>query len=628
MDIANNLYGWIYKENQNNLTQLSENQILTLAENINQVFSDKEPRLTLPRLVVLGTQSSGKSSVLNSIMSMEILPTGKNMVTRTPLDIRLIKIKDTSSGWFEFGQYIDNIWKLDQKINVKTPAPLPDEISAIREYIKKETIRIAGSGMDISFTPIHVRIYASALPNLSLIDLPGLTMVACIDKGQPQNIKDKIEELVISYIKQPKTIVITVMQARTDLETDLGLALVKKYDCDGLRTIGVLTKPDLMNEGTNVSDYLMNNISKSLMLSHGYYVVKNKNEKDSESEKNYFINHPEYKKTVYKERIGVPNLTASLNRILINSIVEMLPSIMSEINTYEKEIILKLREFGQGVPKTKEAKFSLINRYITNFYYDLNNSIESKHDQINTGRLLKEVFTIFKDKLAIIQPFVDKTKYNDAYFKNIAANFEGNHMVFMVPPIQILEATMNDKVLNPLYMLKPDALDCSDEIVKVMNESTKSLIQQSGYKIYPDLAQHILTVTDDLLNELNQKCKKYILDLIDCECKYIWTDSADFKNALASISKNSKFETENIITMLTSYYNCIKENIAHNIPKVIMSFVIRELQESLFTYLFDKTIKVDKLPLLKEDNDVEAKRIFYSDMLARIDKIKKSYNMA
>ncbi len=81
--------------------------------------------------------------------------------------------------------------------------------------------------MNISSKELIINIHSPFVPNLSLIDLPGLTMVACVDKGQPEDIKDRIEQLIISYIQDKKTIILAIMQSKNDLETDIGLALTK-----------------------------------------------------------------------------------------------------------------------------------------------------------------------------------------------------------------------------------------------------------------------------------------------------------------------------------------------------------------------------------------------------------------
>ena len=60
-------------------------------------------------------------------------------------------------------------------------------------------------------------------------------MIACTDKGQPKNIKDKIREMIGNYIKPKKTIILAIMPARTDIEADIALDLIKEYGSDPLR---------------------------------------------------------------------------------------------------------------------------------------------------------------------------------------------------------------------------------------------------------------------------------------------------------------------------------------------------------------------------------------------------------
>ena len=113
-------------------------------------------------------------------------------------------------------------------------------------------------------------------PNLSLIDLPGLTSVAITDKGQPKDIKDQIINLVSTYIKQQNTIILAIISARPDIEADMAMELVKSTDPKGERTIGILTKLDLMNEDSDVSIYLDNNVCSDLKLKYGYFGIRNR----------------------------------------------------------------------------------------------------------------------------------------------------------------------------------------------------------------------------------------------------------------------------------------------------------------------------------------------------------------
>ena len=169
--------------------------------------------------------------------------------------------------------------------------------------------------MNISHQPIYLRIISSQIPDLTLVDLPGMTMVACTDKGQPKDIKDQINNLISKNISDPNTLILAVIPARPDIETDIGLELVKKHDPEGKRTIGILTKIDLMNNNTDITNYLHNNnkyISKDLILNYGYFAV-NCQTCNNKTENDYFYNHSIYSKFKDQNRIGTKNLTKVLD---------------------------------------------------------------------------------------------------------------------------------------------------------------------------------------------------------------------------------------------------------------------------------------------------------------------------
>ena len=643
MEIANNistniinLYSNLFNQNQlNNLIKnLSDNQILNIANEINSLFSDTDlidnkQEIKLPRIVVVGTQSSGKSSVLNSIISMDILPTGQNMVTRTPLDIRLHKLKKNSDGYIEFGKYNSNGWNSEYKIGIHTPIPTEDEIYKIREYIQIKTNELAGNNMNISDIPIILNIYSSDVPNLSLVDLPGLTMVACIDKGQPIDIKERIENLVSTYIKDDKTIVLVVMHSRSDLETDLGLALVKKHDNLGKRTIGVLTKPDLMNQETHIGDYLINNnISKNLMLSYGYYVVKNRTIKEMkdidiikslEYEKQYFQNHSEYKKSIYSHKIGISNLTNNLNKILINSITEILPNVMSQIFILEQKVNNKIQLLGKGIPTTKEGKIALLNKYITNYSQILNDCIESKSNYNNSGKLIKDIFIKYRND--ILKMDIVNNKLTDNYIKDIISNYEGNHMTHSISPILILETYILDNNLKPLNSFLQISYNCIEIICDMLIDTIKKIALIDEFKCYPDLINYISNIIiEDFIIKNKIITKQQIDNLIQLELEYIWTDNKKF---IELLNTNNYINNDFIRKLCNCYIESIKEIINHLIPKIIMKNIIRIIEKDMNIFLYNKIIHDDKINLLKEDDNIEQQRIYYNELKNKIDYIKK-----
>lgn len=117
-----------------------------------------------------------------------------------------------------------------------------------------DTIKVCGSNKDISHIPIIVKIYSRSVVDLTLVDLPGITKIPTGD--QPHDIEAKINELTMAYIKPRSAIIMAVCAANVDLANSDALKLAKKVDTLGERTIGVITKIDLMDEGTNALDLL------------------------------------------------------------------------------------------------------------------------------------------------------------------------------------------------------------------------------------------------------------------------------------------------------------------------------------------------------------------------------------
>ncbi len=142
--------------------------------------SDNLPSLweVLPSIVVIGGQSSGKSSVLEAVVGKDFLPRGSGIVTRRPLVLQLVQSKQ---GAKEYGQFLH---KMSEKFY---------SFDVIREEIEAETHRSLGSGKAVSPDPIHLTIYSPTVPNLTLVDMPGLTKIAI--EGQPKSIVTDIEDM-------------------------------------------------------------------------------------------------------------------------------------------------------------------------------------------------------------------------------------------------------------------------------------------------------------------------------------------------------------------------------------------------------------------------------------------------
>lgn len=184
--------------------------------------------IRLPSIVVIGSQSSGKSSVLECIVGQEFLPKGSNMVTRRPIELTLVNTPEAAANVAEFPALkmfnltdFDQVQKILYDLNMAVPA-----------------------SECISNDPIQVTIRSPRVPDLSLVDLPGYIQVEAAD--QPTELKNKIRELCNRYL-EPPNVILAISAADVDLANSAALRASRLADPRGERTIGVVTKLDLVD---------------------------------------------------------------------------------------------------------------------------------------------------------------------------------------------------------------------------------------------------------------------------------------------------------------------------------------------------------------------------------------------
>ena len=618
----------------NSLTHLATPQILeignvlnAIVENINSDDNSIERKMKLetPKVVVVGTQSSGKSSVLNGILALDMLPIGRNMVTRTPLHLQLIQTSPDSEMVVEFGSYQEGKWSIEKLLKLSRPEPSLIEINNIRDEIERQTIKRAGKGMGISFKEIIMKFYSPNVPNLSLIDLPGLTMVACTDKGQPKDIKDQIRALVSKYIEPEKSLVLAVMSARTDLETDMALDLIKEYDPKGERTIGVLTKVDLMNTESDISDYLYNNVSIDLRLKYGYYAVRNRSNSEMiamthkqglEREDEYFNTHQVYGKLddETQKRLGISNLGGSLSQILIEHIRKSLPELLATLKEMQMEMEKVVKTMGTSIPDDDDSKAAYLNGIINNFSDQFINSLEKRGSIINVGRRLRDHFITFRDEISTVNPF-DGPEYDIEYYNNVIRNCEGNHMSLYSLPIEAPEYCLRDNDRKPFWKLLRPALGCLQNVSTDLRQLVEEVIVYQHLDRFPRLSNKLRElINNDIIGPAESMTRGKLNELIQAEEGYIWTHNPKFNEELKEIaSRNNNDNADLLRQIVIKYYTVIREVAEHNIPKTVMLFLVREVEKTLYNTLFINSTNL--VEALHEKPEEEEKRQKYKNCL-------------
>ncbi|QIW96924.1 hypothetical protein AMS68_002442 [Peltaster fructicola] len=508
--------------------------------------------LDLPQIVVVGSQSSGKSSVLENIVGRDFLPRGSGIVTRRPLVLQLINIPSDR----------DDKPKSHEVNQPHTPASVAGQgewaefnhmpsrrfydFQEVKREIENETNRIAGSNKGINRQPINLKVYSPHVLSLTLVDLPGLTKVPIGD--QPTDIEKQTRNLISEYIAKPNSIVLAVSPANVDLVNSEALKLARHVDPMGKRTIGVLTKLDLMDHGTNALDILSGRVYP---LKLGFIGVVNRSQQDIQgnksmsdalsSEREFFRMHPAYRNMA--NRCGTQYLARTLNTTLMAHIRDRLPDIKARLNTLMGQTQQELASYGDVAFLGKEHRGSLILQLMTRFATSFISSIDGTSSEISTKELCggARIYYIFNSVFGNSLETIDPTQnLSVSDIRTAIRNSTGPRPSLFVPELAF------DLLVKPqIKLLEIPSQRCVElvyeELIKICHTCGSTELSR-----YPRLQGKLIEVVSELLRERLGPSSSYVESLISIQRAYINTNHPNFLGAAGAMSSvvNDKHERE------------------------------------------------------------------------------------
>ncbi|KAJ3115906.1 vacuolar protein sorting-associated protein 1 [Physocladia obscura] len=482
--------------------------------------------IDLPQVVVIGAQSSG-------------------IVTRRPLVLQLIN-RPNSRGEVGGVALPESQQTTEQRKSVSSSNPneigewgeflhLPGQkftdFSKIREEIDRETDSKVGKNAGISPQPINLRIYSPDVLTLTMIDLPGLVRVHF--GNQPKDIEKLIRDMIMKYITKPNAIILAVTAANTDLANSDGLKMARDVDPDGFRTIGVLTKIDLMDQGTDVVDILAGRV---IPLKLGYVPVVNRGQRDIdnkkkisaalEAEKNFFENHPSYRSRA--QFCGTPFLARKLSTILLHHIKNTLPDIKTRISQHLQKYEQELEQLGDPLGDDDSNNMNAILNIITEFTSEFRTAIDGTSsdiatDELSGGARISFVFhEIFTGAIRTMDPFADNL-IKDGDIKIIMYNSSGPS-----PALFVNTQAFEILVKQQIKRLEEPSLKCVtlvyDELVRILNK----ILQRPVFKRFPTLRERFYNVVIGFFKKSLVPTNKLVSDFVAMESNYINTGHPDF----------------------------------------------------------------------------------------------------
>ncbi|KAJ5556739.1 dynamin family protein [Penicillium frequentans] len=306
--------------------------------------------ISLPQIIVCGDQSSGKSSVLEAISGVAF-PVKSNLCTRFPTELVLRKHA-------HIGVRVSIVpHHTRSDVEQRSLGDFCEELNSFEGLPvlierAKEAMGITTHGKAFSNDLLRVEVSGPDRPHLTIVDLPGL--IHSETRKQSAMDVQLVQDVVQSYMKQPRSIILAVVSAKNDFANQIVLKLARDADPSGKRTLGIITKPDTLIAGSE-SETMFVSLAKNQDVEFrlGWHVLKNMDMDQGQStlaqrdlEEEDFFSHGIWK-DLPSSLVGIGSLRTRLSKVLLSQIATELPSLIIEIEDKIGHCKSRLRRLGQ-----------------------------------------------------------------------------------------------------------------------------------------------------------------------------------------------------------------------------------------------------------------------------------------
>ncbi|XP_072513964.1 interferon-induced GTP-binding protein Mx3-like [Salminus brasiliensis] len=578
-----------------------------------------EEDIALPSIAVIGDQSSGKSSVLEALSGVA-LPRGSGVVTRCPLELKLKKV-NSEVQW-------------QAVITYNKESKYFSDPSQVEGFVNKAQDELAGDGVGICSQLITLEIMSPNVCDLTLIDLPGIARVPVQD--QPEDIGEQIKNLIVSFIKKSETINLVVVPCNVDIATTEALKMAQEVDPDGKRTLAILTKPDLVDKGTETT-ILQIVRNQVIPLSKGYIIVKCRGQKQIDEkvsleeatlqETKFFRDHKYFRSLLYEEKATIRYLATKLTQDLVEHIRVSLPTLSEAIKKQLQESRKELSQYNTGPPLDTEN----IRVFFINCLIQFNDQITCvASGEGNQGSLfvqLRSEFKKWKDHLDSTKNEFQNTvrtlvKEYDLKYRSRELPGFSDYNVFEVA-VQRLVIQLRIPAIERLRVIR--------EII----QKQFSAVSKTCFPNYPLLQCSATNMINRIQSKQEEKVEQRIREQFEMEQLVYTQDSTYFKIlneigfavAGASEDKSAELDSRNKYPeMLSAYYEIVVQRLADQVPMLIRYFMLKESAQLLCSEMLALIDGANLKEILQEESDVSRCRIIVQNRIDRLTSAQHKLN--
>uniref|UniRef100_A0A8D1UXV0 Interferon-induced GTP-binding protein Mx1 n=1 Tax=Sus scrofa TaxID=9823 RepID=A0A8D1UXV0_PIG len=577
-----------------------------------------EQDLALPAIAVIGDQSSGKSSVLEALSGVA-LPRGSGIVTRCPLVLKLKKLVNEEDEWKGKVSYRDS------EIELSDASQVEKEVSAAQ-------IAIAGEGVGISHELISLEVSSPHVPDLTLIDLPGITRVAV--GNQPYDIEYQIKSLIKKYICKQETINLVVVPCNVDIATTEALRMAQEVDPEGDRTIGEKREESKKLVGSlSVEKHPWNAEGVSCRGPANKQWLRQMTEMD--------VSVVFSCRDLLEEgRATIPCLAERLTSELIMHICKTLPLLENQIKESHQKITEELQKYGSDIPEDESGKMFFLIDKIDAFNSDITALIQGEELVVEYECRL---FTKMRNEFCKWSAVVEKNFKNgyDAICKQIQL-FENQYRGRELPGF-VNYKTFETIIKKQVSVLEEPAVDMLHTVTDLVRLAFTD-VSETNFNEFFNLHRTAKSKIEDIKLEQEKEAETSIRLHFQME-QIVYCQDQVYRGALQKVREKEAEEEKNrksnqyflsspapssdpsiaeIFQHLIAYHQEVGKRISSHIPLIIQFFILRtfgqQLQKSMLQLLQNK----DQYDwLLRERSDTSDKRKFLKERLMRLTQARR-----
>ena len=433
---------------------------------------------------------------------------------------------------------VSAIQPLDKDKIIKVSSP--EELSLKITFLTEQLTAASPNGT-FSSDIINIRIESNTVPDLSIVDLPGIIRTTTV--GQSKSIINEVDSLLESFITQSRTIILAVIPANQDVATIDVLERAAKFDPMGSRTIGVLTKPDLVDQGAEPEVLsVMQNLRKPLAL--GYVMVKNRNQNQlnnnlslqqaTQEESNYFTSHPEWCK-LDKTCLGVISLSNKLTKVLVYKAQESLPIMMFELKDKLAKIDTELVLLGDDGPDNELDQRRIILKIVSRFGQTLRqiaigeyrDSLTQDHSELRVKYSIEEIIKTMQKNLSLKNPNFNEESTTSEHLMQQLNELRGRELPGFMS-VRLLLATAS----SDIDVWRMEVESAISRVIEVYSKTAGILIMKIATQ-YPNIIAAVMEVVKETLHAQSKEMMRRTDELFEGADATL----VDDKDFIASINK-------------------------------------------------------------------------------------------